>query len=122
VTPEAFNQRIREIVLGTYPKASISIMLGFHGKCEPHYVDECAGKLLFVGPSGKIPLLQSGAPRWSFTVFFPEDGHHPFMPRGSITVHPKTVVAKGSEFADQMGNVLLKSIAERLALAAKGGP
>jgi len=102
VTPEEFNQQIREIVMTKYPKASISIMLGFHGKSEPHYIEEVKGKLCFVGLGGKIPLLKCGAPRWSFTVFFPQDGHHPFMPRGSITVHPKTVAAKGSEFAEQI--------------------
>ena len=122
MTPEAFNQRIREIILAKYPKASVSMMLGFHGKSEAHYVEEHEGKLLFVGPTGKIPLLECGAPRWSFTVFFPEDGHHPFMPRGSIVVHPKTVAAKRNDFAERMGKALLKSVAEHLARAARGGP
>jgi hypothetical protein len=122
VTPEAFNQQIREMVLCKYPKASISAMLGFHGKSEPHYIEEHEGQPCFVGLGGNIPLLKCGAPRWSFAVFFPEDGHHPFMPRGSIVVHPKTVATKGSEFAETMGKALLKSIAERLGQAVQGGP
>jgi hypothetical protein len=121
VTPEEFSQRIQEIVLTKSPKTTISTMLGFHGKSEPHCIEEYKGQLRFVA-QWKNTLLKCGAPRWSFTVFFPEDGNHPFMPRASITVHPKTVAANGEQFAQQMGSLLLKSISERLALVAREGP
>lgn len=114
MTPEAFNQRIREIVLAQYPDADVSFTVSFSQKVGAHSVIEHDGKLCCDMLGGIIPLSRLGAPKWSFTVFSPNSGWHPFMPRGTIYVDSKQVERADGSFADRMGNALLKSIAERL--------